>query len=92
MNDNEDMLLDYFGNYRLALAEEREARERMNYAGAALELASIKARLAEIRSQADALNGMVVLVGDREKFYAAAFYVVVGRMPDNAGGDAHGNR
>ena len=71
-----------FGIYLLAQAERREAYERYNYAGAALKNAQIKERLAEIKSQHEPLNGLIgEAMSERDRLYAAAFYVVVGRMP-----------
>jgi hypothetical protein len=75
-------LLKYF----LATAERREARERYNYASAALENAKIKERLAEIKSQHEPLAGLINKpLSERDRLYAAAFYVVVGRLPDGEG-------
>lgn len=76
--------MDDFGNYMKAQAEKRAAYERYNYAGAALETAQIKERLAEIKSQHEPLNGLLAApMSERDRLYAAAFYVVVGRMPNN---------
>ena len=75
--------MDDFGNYMKAQAEKRAAYERYNYAGAALENAQIKERLAEIKSQHEPLAGLLAQpLGERDRLYAAAFYVVVGRMPN----------
>jgi len=59
-----------------------------NYAGQKLENERIKMRLAEILSQHEPLNKLIGLNSTeegykemRDKLYAAAFYVVVGRMP-----------
>lgn len=71
-----------FSSYLLAQAEKREASERRNYASAALELASIKERLAMIESQYDPLASLMnEKRTERNRLYAAAFFVVVGRMP-----------
>jgi len=70
--------------YFAAQERARTAYERYNYAGAALELARIKERLAEIKSQHEPLASMNPEGNPlaRWKQYAAAFYVVVGRMPE----------
>jgi hypothetical protein len=79
----EDKAMDDFGNYMKAQAEQRAAYERYNYAGAALENAQIKERLAEIKSQHEPLAGLLAQpLSERDRLYAAAFYVVVGRMPN----------
>jgi hypothetical protein len=75
--------MDDFGNYMLAQAEKKTAYERYNYAGEALENARIKERLAEIKSQREPLARLMTqMMSERERMYAAAFYVVVGRMPE----------
>jgi len=72
-----------FAKYQTARAEARAAYERYNYAGAALELARIKERLAEMASQHEPLAALRdVAMSERDKLYAAAHYAVVGRMPD----------
>lgn len=71
-----------FGDYMNAQERRRTAYERYNYAGTALELAYIKERLAEIKSQHEPLNGLLSkAMSERDRLYAAAFYVVIGRMP-----------
>lgn len=72
-----------FGHYMTAQAEKRAAYERYNYAASALETAQIKERLAEIKSQHNPLAALLALpLSERDRLFAAAFYVVVGRMPD----------
>lgn len=73
-----------FTAFMMAQERSRTAYERYNYAGAALELARIKERLAEIRSQHEPLASMNPEGNSlaRKKQYAAAFYVVFGRMPE----------
>jgi hypothetical protein len=72
-----------FSRYMLAQEERRTAYERYNYAGAALELARIRERLAEIGSQSEPLASLLTKpLGERDRLYSAAFYVVVGRMPE----------
>lgn len=68
--------------YMLKQAEEREAIQHYNYAGAKLRLSQIECRLAEIESQYEPLNGLSPDPDIRKKMLAAAFYVVVGRMPE----------
>jgi hypothetical protein len=82
MTDYKKTGLD-FENYLRRQAERATAQERYNYAGTALEIAQIKQRLAEIKSQAEPLNGLICDgMDERDRLYAAAFYVVVGRIPD----------
>lgn len=74
-----------FVHYMQAQAETRAARHQHDYAGAALELAQIRERLAEIASQHEPLAALLAApMGERDRLYAAAFYVVVGRpyVPD----------
>lgn len=72
-----------FSTYMLRQAERKCAYERYNYAGTALELAQIRERLAEIASQAEPLNSLIgKSLSERDRLYAAAFYVVIGRMPE----------
>lgn len=73
-----------FTAYLMAQERRRTAFAEYNAASAHLQLAQIKERLAEILSQHEPLasmnpegNAMA-----RAKQYAAAFYVVAGRMPD----------
>lgn len=69
-------------NYFLAQEKVRVAIERRNYAGMALDNARVKERLAEIKSQHQPLADLVKAdMPERDKLYAIAFYVAVGRMP-----------
>lgn len=68
------------GLYFQAQAETNAARSNLEAASAKLKLARIHERLAEIKSQHEPLASLSE--GDREKLYAAAFYVVIGRMPE----------
>ena len=44
--------------------------------------AEIHERLAEIKSQHEPMNSLLdAAMSERDRLYAAAFYVVVGRMP-----------
>ncbi len=73
-----------FANYLRAQAEKKAAYNMYNYAGVALELAHIKERLAEIDSQHEPLTKLIAEpLSERDRLYAAAFYVVVGRMPES---------
>jgi hypothetical protein len=68
--------------YAKAKAEKQAAYERYNYAAAALELAEIRERFAELYSQWDPINAIKESsVEEREKLAAAAHYVVYGRLP-----------
>jgi len=70
------------GDYFYAKAQKDGAYQQYCYAGAKLELESIKCRLAEIRSQSEPLDKLLTeKMSERERLYAAAFFVVVGRMP-----------
>lgn len=48
-----------------------------------LDLAKIRERLAEAKSQHDPLASIITnaSLSDREKLYAAAFWVVIGKLP-----------
>jgi hypothetical protein len=71
-----------FINYMKAQAERREAYEKYSYAGQLLENRGIKERLAEVKSQAEPFNTLInASMDERDRLYAAAFYVAVGRMP-----------
>ena len=70
-------------NYALAREAKRAAYEKYNYAAANLENCQIKERLAEIGEQHEPLASLLGNeMTERERLYAAAFYVVVGRMPE----------
>ena len=57
-------------------------KEASEAASANLTIARIKERLAEIRSQHEPLNGLSSeKMTERDRCIAAAFYVVIGRMP-----------
>jgi hypothetical protein len=71
-----------FLHYQMAKAKKDEAYERYNYAAAALENAQIRERFAEIKSQSEPLNSLInAPMSERDRLYAAAYYVVVGRLP-----------
>ena len=56
--------------------------QQYNYAGAKLEIESIKCRLAEIESQANPIDSLLLArLNERERLCAIAFYVVIGRFP-----------
>lgn len=72
-----------FSQYMLTQEKTRRAYERYNYAGVSLENARIHERLAEINSQSEPLDGLITRkMGARERLYAAAYYVVIGRFPE----------
>ena len=71
-----------FTDHLLKQAEKREAYEKYNFAGQLLENRQIKERLAEIKSQVDPLDKLInKIMPERDRCYAAAFYVVLGRLP-----------
>lgn len=76
--------MDDFDKYQKAQADSRAAYERLNYASVALENAHIKERLAKIKSQQEPLAGLMAQkLSERDRLYAAAFYVVIGRFPND---------
>lgn len=77
--------MDNFGVYMRKQAERREAYEKLNYATANFKNAQIMERLAEIKSQHEPLNGLLTRsMSERDRLYAAAYYVAIGRMPEQA--------
>lgn len=71
-----------FIKYELERTKKRAAYERLEAASAQYENAGIRERLAEIKSQYEPLNGLIdAAMSERDRLYAAAFYVVVGRLP-----------
>ena len=71
--------------YSLQQARKDEAYSQYNAASLKLDLATIKCRLAEILSQHEPLAGIAGENSDpeiRKKLYAAAYFVVIGRLPD----------
>lgn len=71
-----------FLQYMLAQERKHAAHERYNFASAALELARIKERLAELLSQHEPIAKLCdASMTERDRLYAAAHYAVVGRMP-----------
>ena len=69
-------------SYFLAQAKKNTAYEKYNYACAALELALIKERLAEVYSQVEPLSKIdESFPPGRERLAAAAYYVVHGHLP-----------
>lgn len=71
-----------FQGYMIAQANTRAASANYNHASAALDNAKIRERLAELDSQHEPLASLIeAKMSERERLYAAAFYVVVGRMP-----------
>lgn len=69
-------------NYQHAKLEADRAYQRYNYASAALKLAQIQMRLAELHDQHEPLASRGGPAHVRDKMYAAAFYAVVGRWPE----------
>lgn len=77
-----------FGDYQAAKDRREGAFQQYNYASQNLQNAQIHERLAEIKSQHQPLAALIgAEFSDeeyrkiRDKLYAAAFYVVIGRMP-----------
>lgn len=71
-----------FMKYELEKANKRAAYANLSHASAAYENVLIRERLAEIKSQHEPLNSLIIsAMSERDRLYAAAFYVVVGRMP-----------
>jgi hypothetical protein len=71
-----------FLRYMEAQAKNRAAFEAYKAASARLELAQIKERLAELRSQHDPLAQLMrSSLPERERLCAAAEYLVTGRLP-----------
>ena len=74
-------LLEYFA----AQEKTRSMRNLHSYADMAITVAEINERLAEIKSQHEPLNKLLeTAMTERERLYATAFYVVVGRMPKDS--------
>jgi hypothetical protein len=72
-----------FQNFMLQQARKETAYERFNYATAALELATIRERLAEIASQHEPLATLIsAACSERDRLCAAARYVVTGRTDE----------
>ena len=69
--------------YFLAIAERKTEQARRDAAGTALELAWVRERLAQIQSQHEPLASLLAESrSERDRLYAAAFWVVIGRMPE----------
>ena len=72
-----------FSAYMLAQSRRETAYAQYNHASVALELAQIHERLNEVKSQAEPLASLEQqAMNPRERLHAAAFYVVVGRLPN----------
>jgi len=72
-----------FQDYMRAQSESRAAWAQYDSASKALDLARINERLTEIKSQTEPLRFLSgCSMSGRNKLYSAAFYVVVGRMPN----------
>ena len=72
-----------FAMYQKARAETSAARASFNHSSVALQLAEIRERLAEMASQHEPLAALRdTAMTERDRLYAAAFYVVVGRLPN----------
>ena len=63
-------------------SETKAAMQQYNYAGANLDRAQIYERLAQIKSQHEPLAGLAdAAMTERDRLYAAAHFVVHGRLP-----------
>jgi len=72
-----------FQNYMLQQSRRETAYANLNHASQALENARVRERLAEIKSQSEPLAGLMEQpMTERDRLYAAAYYVVIGRMPE----------
>ena len=72
-----------FSSFLVATAEKELAQERYSHASVALDIAGIRHRLAEIKSQHEPLGSLLnSSLPERDRLFSAAFYVVVGRMPE----------
>ena len=77
-----------FQQYMLYQAKARAAKNLSNYAGVALDNARVMERLAEIDSQHEPIASLLEeKMSERERLYAIAFYVAVGRMPERSESD-----
>ena len=71
-----------FQAYMFAQEEKRRWNAEYNNSCAHLDLAQIRERLAEIKSQYDPIVGLLeTSLSERDRLYVIAFYVVVGRFP-----------
>ena len=69
-----------FAHYLETKTGSEAARYRNDWASVALDLAGIRQRLAEIKCQHEPLASLLdAKMSERDRLYAAAFYVVVGR-------------
>lgn len=72
-----------FQAYMLAQEKKKRMYAEHNSSSRGLELAQIKERLAEIKSQHEPLNTLISKeLSERDRLYQAAFYVVSGRFPE----------
>ncbi len=76
-------------HYYHAQAKTLAAKNAYNHTAVALNIAHIKERLAEIKSQHEPLHSLTQgSLSERERLYAVAFYVVVGQMPNQVTANA----
>ena len=70
-------------NYFMAGEKTKAAYNQYSYAGEHLTNCQIMERLAEIKSQSEPLDSLLKkAMSERDRLYAAAYYVAVGRMPE----------
>jgi len=70
--------------YLNARTETKRAYANYNHAALDLELSQIKERLAKLGSQVDPAEALLRYgASDKDRMVAAAYYVVIGRFPDD---------
>ncbi len=69
-----------FLTYQLRKTESEAARQQYNYASSHLDLCGVRERLAELKSQCIPGLNADATPEERMRLYAAAYYVVVGRL------------
>jgi len=75
-----------FSAYMLAKERKERRYAECDSAERGLQLAQIKERLAEIKSQHEPLSGLLgKRMNERDRLYHSAYYVVVGRFPSEGG-------
>ena len=71
-----------FLKYTHATEMRKAAMVKVELSHMRLRKALVEERLAKLKSQSEPLSGLMAEnISDRDRLYAAAFYVVVGRMP-----------
>jgi hypothetical protein len=74
-----------FTNYMLQQEKRKHAYANYNHASQTLQNAWINERLAELKGQPEPLASLLSKpMTERDRLYAAAFYVVTGRLPEES--------